>query len=54
MRGNRRGCPTHPRKRRSVNWVFNQLGRKLFRRAYRMTIESFYNVLGEKEVGIGE
>ena len=41
-RGRQRGCPHRPRKRQSVNWVFNQLGRKLFRRAYRMTIESFY------------
>ena len=40
--GSRRGCPTRCRKRHSVNWVFNQLGRKMFRRAYRMTIEAFY------------
>ena len=38
---NRRGCSTCPSTRRSVNWVFNQLGRKLLRWAYRITIESF-------------
>ena len=36
VQGNRIGYPTqHPHtRRRSVNWVFNQIGRKLFRQEY--------------------
>ena len=33
---------TRPRKRRSVAQVFNELGRIMFRRAYRMHIETFH------------
>ena len=40
----RRGCPTRPRERKSVKSVYNQLGRKGFRRAYRMHIETFYSL----------
>jgi hypothetical protein len=40
--GSRRGCPTHCHHRHTVNWVFNQLGRKMSWHAYRMTIEAFY------------
>ena len=39
---NRIGCPNRPRTRKSVRSVFNELGRKRFRRAYRMHLETFY------------
>ena len=38
----RKGRPTRPRTRKSVRQVFNELGRKMFRRAYRMHIETFF------------
>ena len=38
----RKGCMTRPWKRRSVGQVFNELGRIMFRRAYRMHIETFH------------
>ena len=40
----RTGCPTRPCTRKSVKAVFNELGRKAFRRAYRMHLESFYDL----------
>ena len=35
---------TRPRKRKAVYEVFNELGRNMFRRAYRMHIETFYTL----------
>jgi hypothetical protein len=40
----RKGCPTRFRRRRSVMDIFNELGRKMFRRAYRMHIEAFWEL----------
>jgi len=42
--GTRKGKPTRRRKRRRVNDIFHELGRKVFRRAYRMHIESFFEL----------
>ena len=35
------GCPSRPRTRKSVKTIFDELGRKAFRRAYRMHLEAF-------------
>ena len=40
----RKGCPTRPRRRKSVLEVFQELGRKSFRRAYRMHLETFFKL----------
>ena len=37
----RKGCMTRPRIRKRVHQVFDELGRNMFRRAYRMHIETF-------------
>ena len=38
------GCPSRPRTRKSVKTIFDELGRKAFRRAYRMHLEAFYDL----------
>ena len=42
--GVRTGIKNCKRQRRSVNQIFNEIGRKQFRRAYRMSIESFFQL----------
>ena len=44
-KGSRKGCKTRTRtKRTSVSEVYTQLGRNLFRRAYRMHYETFLHL----------
>jgi len=40
----RRECPTIIRQRKSVRQVYNEIGRTMFRRSYRMHIETFYKL----------
>lgn len=40
----RKGCLTRPRIRKSVKQIYNELGRNMFRRAYRMHIETFWEL----------
>ena len=42
--GSRKGCMTRPRVRKSVIQVFNELGRNMFCRAFRMHIEAFFKL----------
>ena len=42
--GSRKGCMTRKRRRKRVHQVYSELGCHLFRRAYRMNIETFFEL----------
>jgi hypothetical protein len=45
--GSRKGCQTRKRERRSVEQIYNALGPQYFRRAYRMSYQSFWKLYNE-------
>lgn len=42
--GTRKGCPTIPRQRKTVEEIFSNLGPACSKRAYRMRTDSFYKL----------
>ena len=48
----RTGCPTRPRTRKRVSDIYNELGKKMFRRAYRMDLETFYDLYKKIKTGL--
>lgn len=52
--GSRKGKSARPRIRRSISEIYDALGAIYFRRAYRMSFESFWELHEQLKDGIAE